>query len=63
MPGLPAGSRGGELTPLQVFLNIVLDDAIEEKPNGDRVRIGMVVIRGNSVVMLEVRASFYSPTS
>jgi hypothetical protein len=26
-----------------VFLNIVLDEAIEEKPNGDKVQIGMVV--------------------
>lgn len=37
----------------QVFLNIVLDDAVEEKPGGERARLGMVVIRGNSVVMLE----------
>ena len=41
--------------PCQVFLNIVLDDAVEEKAGGEKVRIGMVVIRGNSVVMLEVR--------
>jgi small nuclear ribonucleoprotein G len=34
-------------------LNIVLDDAVEEKAGGERERIGMVVIRGNSVVMLE----------
>lgn len=27
---------------------------MEEKPNGEKKRIGMVVIRGNSVVMLEV---------
>jgi hypothetical protein len=55
-----------------VFLNIVLDEAVEEKANGDKVQIGMVVrvfkhelgfvliawqvIRGNSVVMLEVGA-------
>ena len=39
---------------MQVFLNIVLDDAVEEKANGERQRLGMVVIRGNSVVMLEV---------
>jgi small nuclear ribonucleoprotein G len=32
----------------------VLDEAVEEKANGDKVQIGMVVIRGNSVVMLEV---------
>ena len=38
---------------IQVFLNIVLDEAVEEKPGGERQRLGMVVIRGNSVVMLE----------
>jgi small nuclear ribonucleoprotein G len=36
-----------------VFLNVVLDDAIEEKSTGEKVRVGMVVIRGNSVVMME----------
>ena len=60
-----------------MFLNIVLDEAVEEKANGDKVQIGMVVwlisrinkclenpwlmngqvIRGNSVVMLEVCGS------
>jgi hypothetical protein len=28
---------------LQVFLNIVLDDAVEEKDGGEKVRLGMVV--------------------
>lgn len=28
---------------LQVFLNIVLDEAVEEKAGGEKVRIGMVV--------------------
>lgn len=37
----------------KVFLNVVLDEAVEEKKNGDRSRMGMCVIRGNSVVMLE----------
>jgi hypothetical protein len=37
----------------KVFLNIVLDEATEARPNGEKVRIGMCVIRGNSVVMLE----------
>jgi small nuclear ribonucleoprotein G len=45
------------LIVLQVYLNIVLDEALEEKPGGEKVRIGMVVIRGNAVVMLEVRLS------
>jgi small nuclear ribonucleoprotein G len=31
----------------------VLDEAVEEKDGGEKVRLGMVVIRGNSVVMLE----------
>jgi small nuclear ribonucleoprotein G len=35
----------------------VLDEAVEEKAGGEKVRLGMVVIRGNSVVMLEVRSS------
>lgn len=39
----------------QVYLNIVLDEALEEKAGGEKTRIGMVVIRGNAVVMLEVR--------
>lgn len=29
----------------QVFLNIVLDDAVEEKDGGEKVKIGMVVGR------------------
>ena len=28
---------------VQVFLNIVLDDAVEEKDGGEKVRLGMVV--------------------
>jgi small nuclear ribonucleoprotein G len=34
-------------------LNIVLDEATESKPNNEKVRLGMCVIRGNSVVMME----------
>lgn len=30
---------------VQVFLNIVLDEAVEEKAGGEKVRIGMVVCR------------------
>lgn len=65
------GSRKviGILRGYDVFLNIVLDEAVEEKDGGEKVRLGMVVgcrcpscralliatqvIRGNSVVMLE----------
>lgn len=42
------------LISTQVYLNIVLDEALEERPGGEKIRIGMVVIRGNAVVMLEV---------
>jgi small nuclear ribonucleoprotein G len=51
-PSHPA--RADAKPPNQVFLNIVLDEAVEEKAGGEKVRLGMVVIRGNSVVMLEV---------
>ncbi|BAE55684.1 unnamed protein product [Aspergillus oryzae RIB40] len=43
----------GILRGYDVFMNIVLDEAFEEKQGGEKVAIGMVVIRGNSVVMLE----------
>lgn len=36
-------SRDNVLTHSQVFLNIVLDDAVEEKDGGEKVRLGMVV--------------------
>ena len=32
---------------------IVLDEATESKPNNEKVRLGMCVIRGNAVVMME----------
>lgn len=49
------GSRKvtGVLRGYDVFLNIVLDDAVEEKKSGEKESIGQVIIRGNSVVMLE----------
>ncbi|KAK9240581.1 hypothetical protein V1525DRAFT_395386 [Lipomyces kononenkoae] len=49
------GSRKviGVLRGYDVFLNLVLDDAVEEKAGGERIRIGTIVIRGNSVVMME----------
>ncbi|KAL2870024.1 putative small nuclear ribonucleoprotein SmG [Aspergillus lucknowensis] len=51
----------GVLRGYDVFMNIVLDEAFEEKQGGEKVAIGMVVIRGNSVVMLEVRSTPLSP--
>lgn len=35
-----------QLTVSQVFLNIVLDDAVEEKDGGEKVKLGMVVSIG-----------------
>ncbi|RDW27280.1 hypothetical protein B0I71DRAFT_139341 [Yarrowia lipolytica] len=46
-------SRHNGFRALLAFLNIVLEESVEEKANGDKVQAGMAVIRGNSVVMLE----------
>ncbi|KAI8620351.1 small nuclear ribonucleoprotein G-like protein [Chytriomyces sp. MP71] len=35
------------------FMNIVLEDATEEISATNRVDIGMIVIRGNSIVVME----------
>lgn len=49
------GSRKltGVLRGYDVFLNLVLDDAVEEKEDGSKAAVGTSVIRGNSVVMVE----------
>ncbi|OSS52908.1 hypothetical protein B5807_02315 [Epicoccum nigrum] len=49
------GSRKvmGILRGYDIYLKIVLDDALEEKAGDEKARIGMVVIRGNTVVILE----------
>ena len=61
------GSRKvqGTLRGYDVYLNVVLDEAVEEKKDGGKERLGMVVIRGNAVVMLEVctSASFFGNTN
>lgn len=47
----------GVLRGFDPFMNVVLDEAVEIVKKGDkdkeRVPIGMVVIRGNAVVLLE----------
>ena len=53
------GSRKvqGTLRGYDVYLNVVLDEAVEETRDGGKHRLGMVVIRGNSVVLIEVGLS------
>ena len=34
-------------------MNIVLEDAVEEGPGSERTDIGSIVIRGNSIVVVE----------
>ncbi|ORY32410.1 like-Sm ribonucleo protein [Rhizoclosmatium globosum] len=38
---------------IRSFMNIVLEDATEEVSATDRQDIGMIVIRGNSIVVME----------
>jgi len=53
LPTVPPRSSLLTTRGKKVFLNIVLDEATEQKPNNEKVRLGMCVIRGNSVVMME----------
>lgn len=43
----------GVLRGFDQFMNIVLDNTVEEVSSEDRNDIGLVVIRGNSIVMME----------
>ncbi|CAH1375061.1 LSM domain containing protein [Asbolus verrucosus] len=43
----------GILRGFDPFMNLVVDESIEECRDGKKNNIGMVVIRGNSIVMLE----------
>lgn len=43
----------GILRGFDPFMNVVIDDSIEECRDGTKNNIGMVVIRGNSIVMVE----------
>ncbi|KAJ8718325.1 hypothetical protein PYW08_002562 [Mythimna loreyi] len=43
----------GVLRGFDPFMNLVLNESVEECKDGQRNNIGMVVIRGNSIVMLE----------
>ena len=43
----------GVLRGFDQYMNLVLDEAVEEVSAQERLEIGMVVLRGNSVVMIE----------
>ena len=45
----------GILRGFDPFMNLVLDETIEFAKTGEKKEIGMVVVRGNSVVMLEAK--------
>ncbi|KAL9190711.1 hypothetical protein ACHAXT_000417 [Thalassiosira profunda] len=49
------GSRKvvGTLRGYDAFLNVVLEDAVDEKATGAGGNIGTVVIRGNSIIQFE----------
>ncbi|KAI1278008.1 Small nuclear ribonucleoprotein G [Halotydeus destructor] len=43
----------GVLRGFDPFMNLVVDEAFEETKKGEKEPLGMVVIRGNNVVLLE----------
>ncbi|XP_050311944.1 probable small nuclear ribonucleoprotein G [Anthonomus grandis grandis] len=43
----------GILRGFDPFMNLVVDEGVEECKDGSKNHVGMVVIRGNSIVMLE----------
>lgn len=51
------GSRvvTGVLRGFDPFMNILLDEAVEEVKGGKNNPMGMIVVRGNSVVLLETQ--------
>ncbi|EFX72260.1 probable small nuclear ribonucleoprotein G [Daphnia pulex] len=43
----------GILRGFDPFMNLVIDETVEEVKDGSKNNIGMVVVRGNSIIMLE----------
>ncbi|KIO32755.1 hypothetical protein M407DRAFT_241242 [Tulasnella calospora MUT 4182] len=43
----------GVLRGFDIFLNLVIDDAVEETSPGQKTPMGTIVIRGNSVTTME----------
>eukprot|EP00472_Partenskyella_glossopodia_P007982 CAMPEP_0197525588 /NCGR_PEP_ID=MMETSP1318-20131121/13088_1 /TAXON_ID=552666 /ORGANISM="Partenskyella glossopodia, Strain RCC365" /LENGTH=76 /DNA_ID=CAMNT_0043079143 /DNA_START=126 /DNA_END=356 /DNA_ORIENTATION=+ len=48
----------GTLRGFDQFMNIVLEETVEEVSEQERNPIGMTVIRGNSIVMMECVEKF-----
>ncbi|KAJ8025465.1 Small nuclear ribonucleoprotein G [Holothuria leucospilota] len=43
----------GVLRGFDPFMNLVIDEAVEDTRTGEKNEIGMVVVRGNSIILLE----------
>jgi small nuclear ribonucleoprotein G len=57
------GNRGviGVLRGFDQFLNLVLDEAVNDTATSDKEPLGMVVIRGNSVTAMEALEHIPAP--
>jgi small nuclear ribonucleoprotein G len=44
----------GVLRGYDQFMNVVLDNCVETSSDGERRKLGMSVVRGNSILTLEV---------
>jgi small nuclear ribonucleoprotein G len=47
----------GVLRGYDQFMNIVLDDCVESGADGEARKLGMSVVRGNSIMSLEIRGA------
>ncbi|KAL3268208.1 hypothetical protein HHI36_007333 [Cryptolaemus montrouzieri] len=46
-------SISGILRGFDPFMNLVIDESVEECKDGSKNNVGMVVVRGNSIIMME----------
>jgi len=61
---LNAGRRlVGTLRGYDPFMNLVIADSVEMLKNGEKRQVGMAVIRGNSVVMIEAMDRIWQKTN
>ncbi|ODV96045.1 hypothetical protein PACTADRAFT_49465 [Pachysolen tannophilus NRRL Y-2460] len=54
------GSRKieGNLRGYDIFLNLTIDDTVEVTNKNESVQVGTVIVRGNSIVSIEVLDKF-----